>query len=73
MIETQRFPERILKKELPQYGHRRATNGSYADNLELGVIIVGAGFGGTYLVYDMCKQGYKTVLYGANLGYGGTW
>lgn len=67
------LPERVIKTELSQYGRRRATTGPYADNLDLDVLIVGAGFGGTYLLYEMRKQGYNTVLYDAGLGYGGTW
>ncbi|PVH88096.1 cyclohexanone monooxygenase [Cadophora sp. DSE1049] len=67
------LPERILKTELSQYGRRRATTGPYADNLDLDVLVIGAGFSGTYLLYEMRKQGYKTVLYDAGLGYGGTW
>ena len=62
-----------MKTELSQYGRRRATDGAYADNLDIDVLIVGAGFGGTYLLYEMRKQGYKTVLYDAGQGYGGTW
>jgi ribulose 1,5-bisphosphate synthetase/thiazole synthase len=66
-------PERILKTELSQYANRRSTEGPYADNLDLDILIVGAGFGGTYLLYEMRKAGYKTVLYDAGLGFGGTW
>ena len=67
------LPERIVKTDLTQYARRRATDGAYADNLDLDVLIVGAGFGGTYMLYEMRKQGYKTVLYDAGLSYGGTW
>lgn len=65
--------ERVIKTELSQYGRRRATDGPYADNLNLDVLIVGAGFSGTYLLYEMRNVGYKTVLYDAGLGFGGTW
>lgn len=67
------LPERIIKSELSQYARRRRTDGPYADNLDLDVLIVGAGFSGTYLLYEMRKAGYKTVLYDAGLGFGGTW
>lgn len=66
-------PERILKTDLSQYARRRATDGPYADNLDLDVLIVGAGFSGTHLLYEMRKAGFKTVLYDAGLGFGGTW
>ena len=66
-------PERIIKSNLTQYARRRATTGPYADNLDLDVLIVGAGFSGIYLLYEMRKQGYKTVIFDAGEGYGGTW
>ena len=70
---TQQLPERIIKSELSQYARRRDTKGPYADNLVLDVLIVGAGFSGIYLLYEMRKAGYKTTLYDAGTGFGGTW
>jgi ribulose 1,5-bisphosphate synthetase/thiazole synthase len=70
---TQELPERVLKTELSQFGRRRATDGPYADNLDLDVLIVGAGFSGIYLLYELRKQGYKTTIYDAGLSFGGTW
>jgi len=67
------LPERVIKTELTQYARRRRTDGPYADNLDVDVLIVGAGFSGTYLLYEMRKQGYKTVLYDAGVSFGGTW
>lgn len=69
----QENPERILKTDLWQYGARRRTDGPYADNLDLDVLIVGAGFGGAFCLYEMRKQGYNTVLYDAGTSFGGTW
>lgn len=66
-------PERILKTDLHQYGKRRDTTGPYADNLDLDVLIIGAGFGGAYSLHECRKQGFKTVLYDAGQGFGGTW
>jgi ribulose 1,5-bisphosphate synthetase/thiazole synthase len=66
-------PERIIKSELTQYARRRRTNGPYANNLEIDVLIVGAGFGGIFMLHEMRKADYKTVLYDAGLGFGGTW
>lgn len=65
--------ERLLRTDLWQYGQRRDTSGPYADNLDLDVLIVGAGFSGAYLLHEMRKQGYSTVLYDAGKGFGGTW
>lgn len=67
------LPERIIKSELSQFANRRRTDGPYADNLDLDVLVVGAGFSGTFMLYQMRKAGYKTVLYDAGLGFGGTW
>lgn len=66
-------PERILKTDLWQYGKRRREDGPYADNLDIDVLIIGAGFGGAYSLYECRKQGFNTVLYDAGQGFGGTW
>lgn len=66
-------PERILKTDLRQYGRRRETEGPYADNLDIDVLVIGGGFGGVYCLYELRKLGLKTVLYDAGTGYGGTW
>jgi len=58
---------------LYEYAKRRHTDGPYADNLDIDVLIVGAGFSGAYLLHEMRKQGYSTVLYDAGKGFGGTW
>ncbi|EXJ81337.1 hypothetical protein A1O3_07627 [Capronia epimyces CBS 606.96] len=71
--ENQEKPERILHRDLYEYAQRSRTDGPYADNLDVDVIIVGAGFGGTYLLYEMRKAGFKTVLYEAGNSFGGTW
>ena len=65
--------ERILKRDLHEYGRRRRTDGPYADNLDVDVLIVGAGFGGTFLLHEMRKEGFNTVLYEAGTSFGGTW
>ena len=70
---TQVNPERILKTDLRQYANRRRTDGPYRDDLDIDVLIIGAGFGGAYALYEMRKQGYSTVLYDAGLNFGGTW
>jgi NADPH-dependent 2,4-dienoyl-CoA reductase/sulfur reductase-like enzyme len=66
-------PERILHRDLFEYAERTRTDGPYADNLDVDVLIVGAGFGGTYLLYEMRKAGFNTVLYEAGTSFGGTW
>ncbi|KIW29677.1 uncharacterized protein PV07_05473 [Cladophialophora immunda] len=71
--EPKELPERILKRDLYEFGRRRRTDGPYSDNLDVDVLIIGAGFGGTYLLYEMRKAGFKTVLYEAGTSFGGTW
>ena len=72
-MTTAEEPERLIKTELSQYSNRRSTTGAYADNLDVDVLIVGAGFAGVFLLHEMRKAGYKTVLYEAGTGLGGTW
>jgi short-subunit dehydrogenase len=43
-------PERILKTDLREYSKRTRTDGPYADDLDIDVLIVGAGFGGQYFI-----------------------
>ena len=43
-------PERILKTDLREYSKRTRTDGPYADDLDIDVLIVGAGFGGKHLI-----------------------
>uniref|UniRef100_A0A7E5A237 Flavin-containing monooxygenase n=1 Tax=Panagrellus redivivus TaxID=6233 RepID=A0A7E5A237_PANRE len=46
---------------------------TYADNLELDVLIVGAGFSGCYLLHKLRKAGLKVKVYDASHAFGGTW
>ncbi|KAL1982018.1 hypothetical protein VTN96DRAFT_1842 [Rasamsonia emersonii] len=62
-----------MKSELREYAYRPSTTGPYADNLEVDVLVVGGGFGGVYCLYELRKQGFKTVLYEAGNDLGGTW
>ncbi|OCK81840.1 cyclohexanone monooxygenase [Lepidopterella palustris CBS 459.81] len=62
-----------MKSELKEYARRRATTGPYADNLNLDVLIVGAGFGGVFLLYSLRKRGFNCVIYEAGTDLGGTW
>jgi cation diffusion facilitator CzcD-associated flavoprotein CzcO len=40
---------------------------------ELDVLIIGAGFGGCYLLHLLRKNGYKTKVVDAATGLGGVW
>ena len=42
-----------LKTDLSQFATRRLVEGPYADNLDVGALNVGAGFSGTYMLYQM--------------------
>ncbi|RFU25210.1 hypothetical protein B7463_g11132, partial [Scytalidium lignicola] len=63
-----------MKSELKEFAHRRGTSGPYADNLEVDALIIGAGFGGVYMLYELRnKLGLNAVIYEAGNDLGGTW
>ncbi|CAK4034736.1 Baeyer-Villiger monooxygenase [Lecanosticta acicola] len=72
-VEQYGAQQRVLHRELAEYGRRRGMEYPYSDNLEVDVLIVGAGFGGVFLLHEMRKLGYKTTIYEAGTGFGGTW
>ena len=45
----------------------------YSPNLDLDVLIVGAGFSGIYLLYQLRKKGYNVKIFDLADGLGGTW
>ena len=47
--EPQELQEKIIKRDLIEFGRRRKTDYPYNDNLDVDVLIVGGGFSGTYL------------------------
>jgi len=62
-----------LKTELREFASFHEPVGPYADNLEVDVIIVGAGFGGVYCLHEMRRLGLSAVIYEAGNDLGGTW
>jgi len=57
-------------------GHpaQRGSSATYADNLECDVLIVGAGFGGVYLLHKLRDElGFNCKLYEAGKDLGGIW
>lgn len=48
-------------------------NGNYAKELETDVLIVGAGFGGIYLMHKLRQQGFKCKIMEAGSNIGGIW
>jgi len=62
-----------MKSELHEFAHRRSTTGPYANDLDIDLLIVGAGFGGIYVLYEARKQGLSAVIYEAGNDLGGTW
>lgn len=65
--------QKWLKTDLSQFAARRSTEGPYADNLDVDVLVIGAGFGGPHMLYQMRKEGYNTVLYDVGSDFGGVW
>ncbi|KAF2191365.1 FAD/NAD(P)-binding domain-containing protein [Zopfia rhizophila CBS 207.26] len=53
--------------------HAAGTNDSYAKELETEVLIVGAGFGGIYLMHKLRQLGFKCKIYEAGEELGGIW
>ncbi|KAF2687068.1 FAD/NAD(P)-binding domain-containing protein [Lentithecium fluviatile CBS 122367] len=63
-----------LKTDIGTSGsHAAGNNDSYADNLETDVLIVGAGFGGIYLMHKLRQLGFKCKIYEAGKELGGIW
>jgi len=50
-----------------------ADGDSYAKELDVDCLIVGAGFGGIYLLHKLREQGFKCKIYEAGTDLGGTW
>ena len=48
-------------------------NENYAKELDTDVLIVGAGFGGIYLMHKLRQQGLKCKIMEAGSNLGGTW
>ena len=53
--------------------HASNDNDTYANNLETDVLIVGAGFGGVYLMHKLRQLGFKCKIYEAGKELGGIW
>lgn len=58
-----------LNDNIRAHGNGRA----YADNLNVDVLIVGAGFGGIFCLNEVRKLGLNAVIYEAGNDIGGTW
>ncbi|KAF2735081.1 cyclopentanone 1,2-monooxygenase [Polyplosphaeria fusca] len=62
------------KKDISTTGVKAAgNNDSYVDNLETEVLIVGAGFGGIYLMHKLRQLGFKCKIFEAGKELGGIW
>ncbi|UQC91215.1 HK97 family phage prohead protease [Colletotrichum lupini] len=59
--------------DLTDYAKRRQTDGPYADNLDVDVLIVGGGFGGVFMLKTLREMGLRAVIYEAGTSFGGTW
>lgn len=51
----------------------KPNNENYAKELETDVVIVGAGFGGIYLMHKLRQQGFKCKILEAGSDIGGIW
>lgn len=48
-------------------------NDNYAKDLDTDVLIVGAGFGGIYLMHKLREKGFKCKIFEAGTNIGGIW
>lgn len=62
-----------MRTELGGNASHQDTTGAYASALHVDVLIVGAGFGGIYCLYEMRKLGLQAVIYEAGSDIGGAW
>ena len=64
----------VLKTDI-KTGRRdpAGSSDSYADGLETDVLIVGAGFGGIYLMHKLRQEGFRCKIYEAGKDLGGIW
>ncbi len=62
-----------FKTDRNQFATRLSSDGPYSDGLDVDALVVGGGFGGTYILHQMRKEGLKTVLYDAGSDFGGVW
>ena len=62
-----------IRQDITTQGSTRGTTDSYADNLDVDVLIVGAGFGGVYLLKKFRDMGLKTKILEAGTDLGGIW
>ncbi|KAF2188891.1 HK97 family phage prohead protease [Zopfia rhizophila CBS 207.26] len=62
-----------MHSELKEYSRRRGTEYPYNDDLDVDVLIVGAGFGGVFCLKTLREQGFNAVIYEAGESFGGTW
>ncbi|KAJ2904426.1 HK97 family phage prohead protease [Zalerion maritima] len=64
-----------LETELTDYSisHRNGESGPYADNITADALIVGAGFGGVFVLKTLRDLGLKATILEAGSDLGGTW
>lgn len=65
----------VLRKDISTAGQKQAgDNDTYADNLDTEVLIVGAGFGGVYLMHKLRDElGFNCKIFEAGKELGGIW
>ncbi|KAK3114675.1 hypothetical protein LTR53_006761 [Teratosphaeriaceae sp. CCFEE 6253] len=63
-----------LRTDIGSKAPQTSTTDNYADNLECDVLIVGAGFGGVYLMHRLRDElGFNCKIYEAGTELGGIW
>lgn len=63
-----------LKNDISTHGTQRGTGDQYADGLDTDVLIIGAGFGGIYLLHRLRDElGMNVKVFEAGADLGGIW
>ena len=64
-----------LRKDISAFTPRKTAEGdSYADGLDVDVLVIGAGFAGVYLLHRLRDElGFKVKVFEAGKDLGGIW
>ena len=62
-----------IRTDISLHGATKSSPDTYAEVLETDVLVVGAGFGGVYLLHKLRQQGLNVKIYEAGQDIGGIW
>lgn len=62
-----------MRQTINKYGSGDTMTGKNSADLEVDCLIIGAGFGGVYLLHKLRKEGYSCKIFEAGTDLGGIW